>query len=123
MKAMSAETGTADRELIELAAKAAMIMGHWDGRGFNVSHPLEDMQTYWEPLDDDGDALRLMVKLGLDVDVHREAPDCGVSGVEVRGYVYRRLLVTEPASDNNAALETATRRAIVLAAAEIGSRM
>lgn len=53
-----------DRELLELAAKAA---------GYNlvaaISERLfrDDTGMYWGPLDDDGDALRLSIRLGLDV--------------------------------------------------------
>ena len=127
-----------DRELLALAAKAAglQLCGYsWIGENedddecevlesaFVKLHPEQELATKWKPLTDDGDALRLAVKLGLDVDVHRKDPTGGVAGVEVRGYVPRRLLVTEPASDNGDALFAATRRAIVRAAAAIGETM
>lgn len=70
----------------------------------------------------DRELLDLVVKLGLDVDVHR-----GVLGsvpfVEVRGYAYRRLLVTEWATDNEESLMMAMRRAIMSAAIVVGERM
>jgi hypothetical protein len=53
-----------DRELIELAAKAASVEYGWQ-------HIYDDYEGStaekwdWNPLTDDGDALRLAVKLGL----------------------------------------------------------
>lgn len=54
---------SADRELLELTAKAAAI----DPRRLPDAWPdrLEDDQ--WSPLADDGDALRLAVQLDLDI--------------------------------------------------------
>ena len=89
---------TTDRELLELAAKAA-------GGGFVIG--------YWNPLTDDGDALRLAVKLRLEVDI-------GHSGIATRTPNGIKMLMSageEP--DANAA----TRRAIVRTAAEIGKAM
>ena len=45
-----------DRELLEAAAKAA---------GYVHYHPGDGFYQTWNPLTDDGDALRLAVKLGL----------------------------------------------------------
>jgi hypothetical protein len=73
-----------DRELLELAAKAA-------GNGFVIG--------YWNPLADDGDALRLAVKLNLWEAVRD-------------GYQHADSWDSDPYA--------ATRRAIVRAAAEIG---
>ncbi len=50
-----------DRELLTLAAKAA---GYWDTK-FNCVADLP--WPSWNPLTDDGDALRLAVKLRMDV--------------------------------------------------------
>jgi hypothetical protein len=53
-----------DRELLEKAAKAAGVLlegVETDGRGVTIRG------TYWQPLHDDGDALRLAVKLGISV--------------------------------------------------------
>ena len=69
-----------DRELLELAAKAAEINtiiwtesprsnGQTAGCIWNgVGHG--DTAELWNPLTDDGDALRLAVRLGLDVEMH-----------------------------------------------------
>lgn len=57
----------ADRELLEKAAKAAGYDGHiaiygWTAAG-GVALDRNDPQEEWNPLTDDGDALRLAVKL------------------------------------------------------------
>lgn len=88
-----------DRELLELAAKAAGICLEWDGPP-DIWQPLYykgKTYHYWNPLTDDGDALRLAVKL--------------------RDRVPAVHLL--PANADAAA----TRRAIVRAAAEIGKAM
>lgn len=114
-----------DRELLELAAKAAGLrVKLWEGHSGTMCAIDDDRNgRMWMPLHDDGDALRLAVKLGLSMDVCRQEPLRATPGVEVRGYVYRRSLAIELASDNGASLEAATRRAIVRAAAEIGRSM
>ena len=117
---------THNRELLTLAAKAA---------GYDTSHPWNTtrlalsvdallvckdgtlVSTGWNPLEDDGDALRLAGKLNLRID----------TGQDFEPYNYStagRLLGEAEArvphgSDRNAA----TRLAIVRAAAEIGRAM
>ncbi|CAB3812125.1 hypothetical protein [Achromobacter denitrificans] len=57
-----------DRELLELAAKAAGYELHW--RGLNGVLPAigsRQDQKWWNPLTDDGDAFRLSAKLGLEI--------------------------------------------------------
>ena len=50
-----------DRELLELAAKAAGVrLEEW-----NPTYRAYWVGDWWNPLDDDGDALRLAVKLGI----------------------------------------------------------
>ena len=107
-----------DRELLELAAKAAGydFEGHTkSGNGIyliGVDHP-------WRPLTDDGDALRLAVDLGMCVShwPKHNPPDVmvGYSTGENHGANW-----IEDYGDNKYA---ATRRAIVRAAAEIGKAM
>jgi hypothetical protein len=95
-----------DRELLELAAKAAEIDisdATFDGWGTPI-------QTKWNPLKDDGDALRLAVELGLVVDCSRPSA----------GEPYKQHAVLLDKTGDNATL---TRRAIVRAAAEIGKAM
>ena len=96
-----------DRELLELAAKAA---GYWDAE-FNCYKGAAN----WNPLDDDGDALRLAVNLRLIVDINDEEGE-----VKVRKPWYPSSEVFEPLFGDPYA---ATCRAIVRAAAEIGRGM
>lgn len=83
-----------DRELLEAAAKAASIAN--------------TVPTFWSPLTDDGDALRLAVQLGLyvDIDKYRAKSSDGI--------------ITECIEPLGADPCAATRRAIVRAAAAIG---
>jgi hypothetical protein len=109
-----------DRELLELAAKAAGIAYIKPAEGYDGSlglaagsHP---MQTHpWNPLADDGDALRLAVGLALWI----FTPDIDDFKVHVRRRDDKET-VAEKVLDNPLA---ATRRAIVRAAAEIGKNM
>lgn len=98
-----------DRELLEWAAKAAGKQLIWGDFYHDV--PLDAETTLrWNPLTDDGDALRLAVKLQLDLSL-------GLSGCQVCAEVpYVKNLTEINVIDPCAA----TRRAIVRAAAEIG---
>lgn len=109
-----------DRELLEAAARAVGYQPYDDTEMFTDA--AGDVVTF-DPLNDDGDSLRLAVKLGLNIDVHRGSSVDGWPCVEVRGYVHRRLLTVEHAQDNDASLADATRRAIVRAAAAIGKKV
>jgi len=101
-----------DRELLVAAAKAAGI-GSYKG---DYANGLDTKTGFWNPLTDDGDALRLAVKLRINIE-HAEKlgrkshgvncwpvgrGDCGHMENDLRDY------------------GAATRRAIVRAAAEIG---
>jgi hypothetical protein len=103
-----------DRELLELAAKAAGISVWWNGR---TCFLLEDgvAKYEWNPLDDDGTALRLAVRLELWI----FAPDIDDLKVHVR-LRNEQVSVAEKVVDNP---WVSTRRAIVRAAAEIGRGM
>lgn len=112
---------TTDRDLLELAAKAAgiEIEPFMEGR---KPHKLIDHESgegsvsvLWNPLTDDGDALRLAVKLGMriDIDHHNKVVEATV------GYEDNTTTVYETIIDN----VVSTRRAIVRAAAEIGRNM
>lgn len=66
-----------DRELLELAAKAAGIVHYQSDRPFGSDAP------YWNPLTDDGDVARMEAKLGLNIlwtDEHVIAYQRGKSG-------------------------------------------
>ncbi|CBJ38277.1 conserved protein of unknown function [Ralstonia solanacearum CMR15] len=114
-----------DRELLELAAKAAGLdvefpdadtadwlvcndhaKAHDQWLICNSLDEEGDVIGWWNPLKDDGDALRLAVKLGMRLCIDKRAGFSWIKGVE--GSVPH---------DGNA--NAATRRAIVRAAAEI----
>ena len=102
-----------DEELLTLAAKAADIEHGADRLYCGLSLTERDGRhrslPQWNPLTDDGDALRLAVALGLMI-----APSLGMTSV---GPESGSGEVTEPHSGDPLA---ATRRAIVRAAAQIG---
>jgi hypothetical protein len=107
-----------DRELLELAAKAAGLrIKHYNAAGtpcITPEAPEWPFPREWNPLTDDGDALRLAVKIGLVVCVMREPGFTGVYlPAEHIGGKYDE--VERHDSDPNAA----TRRAIVRAAAAL----
>jgi hypothetical protein len=95
------ERGMTDRELLELAAKAAGVNDTYFSSFAGDEAPLSDGEGPWNPLTDDGDALRLAINIGLNIDL----------------YAYRCL------ADAGIDPYAATRRAIVRAAAEIGKGM
>ena len=106
-----------DRELLELAAKGAGIEGQFtlgSGNALELAKP-RGFQVYWNPLTDDGDALRLAVKLGIDL-VRLNLP----TGVGISAYDGKAPSAFERYTDDPCA---ATRRAIVRAAAEVGKQM
>ena len=109
-----------DRELLELAAKAAGIKkndspyngGGYGNDGFDCMGNMVlnwHNNEKWNPLTNDGDALRLAVQLSIDV---LTPDDDNKSGV-----FYGTEELWEDATNDPYA---ATRRAIVRAAAEIG---
>ncbi|MFY2995916.1 hypothetical protein ACOTH8_21575 [Achromobacter xylosoxidans] len=102
-----------DRELLELAAKAAgMPLGGWEpcaGGFFTYSHRGSDERKTWLPLTDDGDNRRLQVRLRLGlVPLEGGGWDC---------YSYR------DAGEKMLATDLDPNRAVVLAAAAIGKEM
>jgi hypothetical protein len=101
-----------DKELLEHAAKAAGIEILGFGEVFWVPEGAE-LQRPWNPLTDDGDALRLAVKLRLPI---RDGLNGTVTtGNSESGYPIWEMYGSDPYA--------ATRRAIVRAAAEIGRGM
>ena len=112
-----------DRELLELAAKAAGIEGEW-------TNPMPSAVgngtirtgiggSLWNPLTDDGDALRLACDLGLRV-YPIARTELGAACSAVASVTGERLSDVSDVSQGTCA---ATRRAIVRAAAEIGWNM
>lgn len=121
-----------NRELLELAAKAAGVstkivkpFADYDDRlGFYTMNMDGSRVTgQWNPLSDDGDALRLAVKLSLTVDhnppgeqqCYVVAKRRGCEGCFAPVSCVEDVYGTDPYA--------ATRRAIVRAAAEIGRAM
>lgn len=102
-----------DRELLINAAKAAKLQGEPCANGWDERWPLG-----WNPLTDDGDALRLAVKLSIRLTEFKDTV------VKSRGVAwkdgYASCSLWEPEGTDPYA---ATRRAIVRAAAEIGKVM
>ena len=126
-----------DRELLEAAAKAAGIDAKWEDEeaadfdaeylGMRVADR-GHLNEYWNPLADDGDALRLAVKLELHITPYPvyEEPKHSVVVLRNQDFVQQMRTphnpteVVESYEDDPYA---ATRRAIVRAAAEIGRNM
>ena len=96
-----------DRELLKLAAKAAGIA---DG---DVFYDME-RDKVWNPRDDDGDALRLAVKLNMVLRIENYGTSAR-SGKNGRWHNFEAHLY--------GGINAATRRVIVRAAAEIGKAM
>ena len=105
-----------DRELLDLAAKAYGIQLAWGGPDKDMPRRTDTWEI-WNPRDDDGAALRLAVKLGMET---YHADDGGwfayASHPTARGIAY----AIEPHGADACA---ATRRAIFRTAAEIGRLM
>lgn len=122
-----------DRELLELAAKAAGYSVEWIERRVarigafkQIQHERRDgfvmAGREWNPLADDGDALRLAVRLGIDIEVNHESKTASTRWLNKKGNpasVTDYLTVYFGDGDPHAA----TRRAITRAAAEIGKAM
>ena len=96
-----------DKTLLEMAAKAAGpdVFGE---PGCYFRRLENHCVTGWNPLADDGDALRLAVDLGLVVDCSRPS-----AALPFTRHAYEQADYTDQ--------KAATRRAIVHAAAAIGS--
>jgi hypothetical protein len=114
-------SNTTDRNLLELAAKAAgLVIVDKELRGFDrflVQRMSDGLFSRWNPLTDDGDAFRLAAMLGMET---YHADDGGwaayASHPAARGIAYAiERLGEDPCA--------AARRAIVRAAAEIGRQM
>ena len=111
-----------DRELLELAAKAAGIpLRDLDDQWDNWEPEPVRIHRGWNPIEYDGDAFRLAVKLGLFISHSAYKPGENAYGfVRISWYGQRVEFESEKFTDDPYA---ATRRAIVRAAAEIGRSM
>lgn len=114
-----------DRELLELAAKAAgyekIEYNDLKGSMLDIRYGRDEAiwngEDYWNPLVDDCEALRLAVQLGLFI-YQIKVNDQKITAVEWDfDYVGQSMIFDEMHKDDPYA---ATRRAIVRAAAGIG---
>ncbi|MCX7132294.1 hypothetical protein [Aeromonas sp.] len=112
-----------DRELLELAAKAAGITGQChlltgdccdpaEPGGFRYEHP-DGGHDWWNPLMDDGDALRLAAKLCMTIRTDNDI-------FAFAGFIFTHGPLVNQRIKDVGDKETAIRRAIVRAAAEVG---
>lgn len=105
-----------DREMLEFAAKAAgWFAQNWawvEGEGF--VYQLDGRRVVWNPLTDDGDALRLAVVLRITPHIDGNLTEAEWAERDRGGFI------AEPHYNDPYA---ATRRAITRAAAEIGKAM
>ena len=114
-----------DCELLELAAKAACLeYTKTEDHDRLLVRGDDKLRRPWNPLENDGDALRLAVNLKLDVSFGNryyfdEVPMtfCGTYWSSGESATFKRLVLH---GDDPCA---ATRRAIVRAAAEVGKEM
>ena len=99
-----------DRELLELAAKAAGTVVEFTNNRPVTFIDGDTVHQAWNPLEADGDAFRLEVDLGLVADFSRPSA----------GKPYKQHAIWLDETMSNAEL---ARRAIVHAAAEVGRNM
>ena len=106
-----------DSEYLELAAKAAGIelVWHGDTDPFCFAETIAGIK--WNPLTDDGDALRLAATLGIDIEWRADGRVAAYRHANANGYCFTAF---ESSREDRAAN---VRRAIVRAAAEIGRNM
>ena len=111
-----------DREMLEFAAKAAgidRIWYEWDMSGeWGLRERDGTEGGLWNPLTNDGDALRLAVKLNLDI--RYESYDAGCAVIVAGAWDDAPEGVHEIFERDG---PRAVRRAITRAAAEIGKAM
>jgi len=114
-----------DRELLELAAKAAGIKIYESTDGTIQNRPVwvfsagggmgtMPYEEQWNPLLDDGQALRVAVKLKLETEFGSNFVNVGSSHHDSEWHMAR---------ESDVDLYAATRRAIVRAGAQIGKNM
>lgn len=109
-----------DRELLELAAKAYGINTERCLQYSDGAYDYDGKTGRWNPLADDGDALRLAVHLGLAI---RVLEKCVFVESDPETLLGQSQFSELEMYGNNSDRPAATRRAIVRAAAEIGRGM
>lgn len=120
-----------NEELLTYAAKAAKyILKKWfciDGNEFFIAHlPVEGKENkypdiwceeYWNPIEDSGDALRLAVKLGLDIAIDHKSSWVSVYYTDKQNSIHS---YSTPYSEN---VNADVRKAIVTLAAMVGQNI
>lgn len=109
-------TQETDKELLELAAKAAGFNLEFRKSGLVAIKGEASLGPSWNPLTDDGDALRLAVNLKIGI-------GCIVGRTDAVAYYFddtNMIRIEEPYGDDQ---QAGVRRAIVRAAAKIGKAM
>lgn len=103
-----------DREMLEMAAKAAghTVEAYSEEQGLLIK-VRDGVSAWWKPPANYGDALRLAVKLGIDIHFHQQA--LNVVAGHWKQIPQEELFGNDPLA--------ATCRAITRAAAEIGKDM
>lgn len=96
-------------ELLELAVKATGADHEISDGVIEITSEIGGYSGIWNPLEDDGDALRLAVK--LEINVLPTMEECSARNPSFTGWINE---------DGSRDPFAATRRAIVRAAAEIG---
>lgn len=107
-----------DRELLELAARAAGVEAYWDEEyqrmQMDYMHKGGTNYEEWNPLTDDGDALRLAIHC----DIHIKS--IASTKHSSAGYAVNEIRMDYICEPHETDPYAATRRAIVRAAAAIG---
>lgn len=104
-----------DEELLDLAARAYGYEWRWEDEGRLAVFMFDRRWILFNPLTDNGDALRLAVKLGICLSFVKEADTV---------QAYQQTEYAEPYNVKVEAMDDyGTCRAIVRVAAEIGSKM
>ena len=106
-----------DKELLELAANAAGGFVYVENMGWIEQDEHGNRGSWWNPFGDDGDALRLAVKLKMNFYTGYKK----ISAEILSDSDEPSIFITMHNFDGDAL--AATRRAIVRAAAEIGRTM
>lgn len=112
-----------DRELLELAAKAAgvAIFGIDEKYGAYIERACQSGPSYWNPLTNRLDAFSLMVKLGMDVSVCRMTSRVLVTAERHIGDGSDSVGCQEEGQADQA--DQLTMRSITRCAAEVGRAM
>lgn len=110
-----------DYELLELAAKSIGYEFQFNLANAGQLFKDGDYVKFWDPLTDDGDALRMAVKLRINLTLDDDTNEFYVVANRFDGPKLNNGFIAQESSNGDDF--AATRRAIVRAAAEIGRAM